>query len=152
MHSFSPILVSYINNIKPKRCFEWGPGHSTSLFLKNISDDSLLFSIEHDIKYYNIVKNNTPADPRWSLVLQNATKRVSTYAHCIFNYSHFDIILVDGRRRVECCFAAMSRLSPGGVILLHDSCRKQYTDIINPFINTIENIKDTLVFEPKILL
>lgn len=149
MHSFEPVLVSYINNIKPKKCFEWGPGYSTSLFLKNIDDDSSLFSVEHDIKYYNLVKNNIPADIRWSLILHNVTRRVSMYAYCIFDYPLFDMILVDGRRRVECCFAAMNRLSPDGIILLHDSCRKQYTDIIKPYIDIIDDTRDTLVFKPK---
>jgi len=36
----------------------------------------------------------------------------------------FDLIFVDGRRRVECMVAALQRLTTGGVILLHDASRK----------------------------
>lgn len=150
MYSFVPILTKYIDRIKPKKCLEWGPGKSTSVFFKNISNDSSLISIEHNINYFNQAKTNIGSDSRWTLLLNSATKRSSSYAHCIFNYDHnFDLVFVDGRRRVECCFAAMIKLNKNGIIILHDSNRKTYLDILNPYILIIENIKDTLVFKPK---
>lgn len=150
MHSFVPILNKYLYEIKPKKCLEWGPGKSTSVFLKNISNDSSLISIEHNINYFNQAKTNIGSDSRWTLLLNSVTKRSSSYAHCIFNYGYnFDLVFVDGRRRVECCFAAMVKLNKNGIIILHDSNRKTYLDILNPYILIIENIKDTLVFKPK---
>lgn len=38
----------------------------------------------------------------------------------------FDIIIVDGRDRVNCCKYSIDALSPNGVIVLDDSERKTY--------------------------
>jgi hypothetical protein len=98
------------------------------------------------IKYIDIIKPE-----KWTSILQQATNRASTYAHCIFDYSDsFDLIFVDGRRRVECCLAGLLKLSDRGVIVLHDSYRKQYKDILMPYIDIIENGKTTLVFKKQI--
>jgi predicted O-methyltransferase YrrM len=149
MHSFKPVLEKYINEVKPLRCLEWGPGHSTSIFLNNVGPNATLLSIEHNLKYYEIVKNRIQGDERWELLLETVNKRVSQYAHCIYNYPKFDFIFVDGRRRVECCVAGLCRLNFNGVMLLHDSKRKAYTDLLYPLINIIEDTNDTLVFKPK---
>ena len=150
MHSFVPILIIYLDEIQPKKCLEWGPGKSTSVFLNNISNDASLVSIEHNINYFNQAQTNIGYDSRWTLLLNSATKRSSSYAHCIFNYEHnFDLAFVDGRRRVECCFAAMVKLNKNGIIILHDSSRKTYLDILSPYIKIIKNSKDTLVFKPN---
>jgi hypothetical protein len=41
---------------------------------------------------------------------------------------YFDLIVIDGRAREACLTAAISRLAPGGFILLDDFKRKRYRD------------------------
>ncbi len=40
----------------------------------------------------------------------------------------FDIIIVDGRDRVNCCYHSISALSDKGVVVLDDSERTKYND------------------------
>lgn len=148
MYSYTKTLTKYLKQINPVNIFEWGPGRSTKLILDNISTDSILTSIEHDSFYYDKIKRELN-DPRWAIHNIKVSGRVSQYAHIIKKYPKMDIIFIDGRRRVECVFAALSSITSSGVIILHDSNRKSYTDIINPFIDTIENIDNTLVFRNR---
>ncbi|MGZ3778662.1 MAG: FkbM family methyltransferase, partial [Mucilaginibacter sp.] len=43
----------------------------------------------------------------------------------------FDIIIVDGRDRVNCCKQAVDALSPTGVIVLDDSEREFYREAVD---------------------
>lgn len=148
MYSYTKTLTKYLRQLNPINIFEWGPERSTKLILDNISSDSTLTSVEHDSYYYDKIKNEL-ADPRWTIHNIKVSGRVSQYAHIIKKYPKMDLIFVDGRRRVECIFAALTSITPTGVIILHDSNRKSYTEIINPFIEPIENVDNTLVFRSK---
>ncbi len=50
------------------------------------------------------------------------------------NEENFDVIIIDGKRRAECCATALQRLAPGGLIILDDSDRvntsKEYQNSI----------------------
>lgn len=43
----------------------------------------------------------------------------------------FDLIIVDGRKRVRCFNLAKTLLKPGGKIILHDAWRKEYLEALN---------------------
>ena len=45
----------------------------------------------------------------------------------------FDIIIVDGRDRVNCCLESLSALSNKGVVVLDDSEREHYAEAIQFF-------------------
>lgn len=150
MYSYKPTLIKWINRINPKTIFEWGPGQSTGILLNNTSDDTRMVSVEHnDIFYEKAIKEYSEFKNKLTLLKLSCTNRASNYAHIILSYPDSDIIFIDGRRRVECCFAAMQKISKDGVLILHDSNRKTYMDILNPYINIIENTNQTLVFRPK---
>ncbi len=148
MFSYIPILEKYLHQIDGSLFYEWGPGKSTHIILKNIKSDANLISVEHQEKYFEKIKSEIQ-DDRWKLFLESATKRASNYAFNIMLQPNQDLIFVDGRRRVECCFAAMQKIKSNGVIILHDSNRVQYLKILSPYIDIIENNKNTLVFRPK---
>ena len=42
----------------------------------------------------------------------------------------FDIIIVDGRDRVNCCYQSLAALNENGVLVLDDSEREKYSDAI----------------------
>jgi predicted O-methyltransferase YrrM len=145
VHSFKPVLNEWLHKVNARRVWEWGPGLSTELILAALPGDGRLWSVEHDEVWAEKARRRF-ADARWDLQVQNVTRRVSQYAPCILAaVEPFDLIFVDGRRRVECVMAAMQRLAPAGVILLHDASRKAYTDLILPWVETLEFSHDTLV-------
>lgn len=149
MHSFTPILEKWLKTLNPTRVWEWGPGRSTGVILNSLREDGHLTSIEHHPIWLAKIRAEIGIDARWTSNLVSATRRVSSYAHCILQTREKqDIIFIDGRRRVECAIAALQAISPEGVIILHDSCRKAYIDILNPFIELHENQRNTLVFRP----
>ena len=47
----------------------------------------------------------------------------------------FDIIIVDGRDRVNCCKQSLEALSENGVVILDDSERHEYAEAIVFFTN-----------------
>lgn len=150
MHSFRPVLTEWLTKVNARRVWEWGPGESTRLILEALPADGRLWSVEHDAAWAEKASQRFGRDERWDLQVLNVTRRVSPYAPCILHRPEpFDLIFVDGRRRVECSIAALQCLAPGGVILLHDACRKAYTDLLSPFIHVVDHRHDTLVFHAR---
>jgi len=111
------------------KCFEWGSGSST-LFLAKRS--FLVVSVEHDMRWHEKVSGwlrsrkltnaevfLIPSDP--------ITRRTSPeYYGRILSYpdEFFDLVLVDGRMRLECARNAPAKVRPGGVVLYDDSHRE----------------------------
>ncbi len=153
MHSFVPVLEKWVKNLRPRRVWEWGPGRSTHVILNGLAEDAKLISIEHDEKWLAKIRDEIGDDFRWSYDQLSVTRRVSSYAHRILQEKEkYDLIFIDGRRRVECVVAALQAVHPQGVIILHDASRRAYTDLIKPLIEVNECILDTLVFRPKAVL
>ncbi|MEF3696118.1 methyltransferase domain containing protein [Desulfolutivibrio sp.] len=46
---------------------------------------------------------------------------------------HFDVVLVDGRARVECAINAMEKIAPGGFLVLDNSEWEKYAPIFEAF-------------------
>jgi predicted O-methyltransferase YrrM len=152
MTSFVPVLQDWLRKTSAKRVWEWGPGLSTHVILSDAPSLQSLTSVEHQAVWAEKIRGEV-SDPRWTLLEKNVARRVSDYATCLLKESQpFDLIFVDGRRRVECCFAAMLRLAPDGVIVLHDASRKAYTDLLDPHIAILDFRRDTLVFRPSAYL
>lgn len=131
---------------KHHRLFEWGSGGSTMFLSKRVKT---LNTIEHDEGWFHqvknalIQKNNSNVDLRLvqpSKKIQR-TKEVFTSSspdyinsdftrYCTsidqFDYEYFDGVLVDGRARVGCVQKAISKVKPGGFILLDNSERQTY--------------------------
>ncbi|UZJ65355.1 hypothetical protein OKW96_03920 [Sphingobacterium sp. KU25419] len=54
------------------------------------------------------------------------------YVHAILQQDQlFDIVIVDGRRRIACCKNAIQRLSETGVLILDDAEREHYQPAID---------------------
>lgn len=100
-----------------KKVFEFGCGYS-SLFWARRSQK--VISIEDNLTYYDKWRVNfseSNLDIRWR-------DEGEIYENAIFeNPDLYDVIVVDGKRRVECSAAAVKKLAPGGMIILDDSDR-----------------------------
>jgi precorrin-6B methylase 2 len=120
------VTYSFIDFIKPRlnkdlSIFEFGSGSSTLFYAKYVKR---VVSVEHDEAWYNkIVKNKAQnAEMIFSKLEPGGeySKKASTLGEL------FDIIIVDGRDRVNCCMNSVAALTPGGVIVLDDSERQEY--------------------------
>ena len=103
--------------------FEFGSGYSTRFYAKKVAT---VVSLEYDEQWFRIVKADMPENVR--LVFQNNDVDGE---YCRFIHSAgiaFDVVVVDGRDRVNCVKQAVSALSPRGVILLDDSQQEKYRE------------------------
>lgn len=104
------------------RVLEYGAGNSTIYFSGKCA---LVESIEHDKKWFDYTRNLINAE--------NSEIHFHPLGDNYINASHlfegmFDVILIDGRLRVECAKSSVEKLSPRGVLILDDSEREKYSD------------------------
>lgn len=123
------IIDSLLARLKPKRCLEWGSGMSTIYFPKKHSCIKLWLAVEHNGHYLDMIQKKCVDSVQTLWVLPG-----SSYADVVQRSNNkFDFILVDGLDRAKCIENAKNILNPNGVILLHDSGRKEHEDLIELF-------------------
>jgi hypothetical protein len=132
---------------------EYGSGNSTLFFADRLGH---LTSIEHDRVWYDKVKADLaqlgrrnvdyrliPAAlaklPDYSFyeehkLLENEFSIRPEYTEYFsfartFPNDHFDMIMIDGRARIECALNAIPKLKSGGIFVLDNSDRKRYVTI-----------------------
>lgn len=100
-----------------KKIFEFGCGNS-SLFWA--SQAKQVISIEDNPKWFEKWQAEFKADNldiRWR-------DEGEGYENAIFEQEDkFDVIVVDGKRRADCCKTAVQKVADGGMIILDDSDR-----------------------------
>lgn len=109
-----------IGTRKPKRVLEWGAGASTLYFPKYFPSVEWL-SVEHNADYAEAVAKQLP--PNVTLLRLDFPEYYQLTSNEV---GKFDLIIVDGRKRVRCLDAARELLNPGGAVVLHDSGRARY--------------------------
>jgi hypothetical protein len=118
-YSFIDFIEERLN--KQHAIFEFGSGSSTNFYAKHAG---IVVSVEHDKAWYDKVIATKPDNAEiifCELVYDGDYCRVPQKLE-----EKFDIIIVDGRDRVNCCKQAVEALSPTGVVVLDDSERTQY--------------------------
>ena len=118
-YSFIDFIKDRIN--KKQNIFEYGSGSST-LFYANRA--ATVTSVEHDETWLNKIKNTSPENAE---MIFCHLERDGEYAKkaTLLN-KKFEIIIVDGRDRVNCCKYSVEALSEDGVLVLDDSERNEY--------------------------
>jgi hypothetical protein len=135
------------DKVSPK-VFEWGSGAST-IWLANRADQ--VVSIEHDqewaVKMHALLVargiDNTkiihvPAPQTASPVVRSNKAGYelldfANYVDAIDGFEQFDLIVIDGRARLDCLKKAKLHLKEGGMILLDNSNRKRYQVLDDQF-------------------
>ena len=105
------------------RIFEYGTGNSTLWWSERVS---FVTSIEHDLPWFERMKGKVPAnvDYRYCELVYKGR-----YCKIILEYeNHFDIIIIDGRDRVNCLRNSLRALKTKGIIILDNSDRDEYRD------------------------
>jgi hypothetical protein len=111
---------------KDMRLFEYGSGYSTLFFAKLVVD---VVSLEDDLTWYEKISKELPKNARVMFVKSDIN---GTYCRAIHQVDGlFDLVVVDGRDRVNCIKQALGKLNEGGVIGLDDSHRERYQEGID---------------------
>jgi len=125
------VTYSFINFIenrldKTMDIFEYGVGNSTLWYSKRVNS---VISVEHDKKWFEKMRQLVPNNVKiyyQSLENENAYSKFPSFLK-----KKFDIIIIDGRERVNCIKNSINFLKKGGIIVLDDSERLEYKEGIN---------------------
>ncbi len=125
------VTYSFIDFIKDRlrpehAVFEFGSGNSTIFYAQRTG---IVVSVEHDKEWFDKITSSKPENAE---MIFCELERDGDYCRMPVKLGEeFDIIIVDGRDRVNCCIQAVEALSPNGVVVLDDSERPDYRDGIN---------------------
>ena len=124
-------LSESISSGKIKNILEFGMGSSTIWFAKQKVN---IISVEHNKKYYSLVINSINSingDMRnMKCILKSLPYEDAFLEHRSEDF-YFDLVLVDGRRRVTCVEASIPFIRQGGYLMLDNDERSRYKEIHN---------------------
>lgn len=123
---------------QPKKCLEYGCGTSTPYYMSHLPEGAQWVSIEHHKGWFDKISKVIDR-PNLSLHFvdvegnEPSSPEEDVYAAFPNQFAPYDFILVDGIRRENCIELAHGMLAKNGVVVIHDSNRKQYHDHIKKF-------------------
>ena len=120
-YSFIDFIKDRLN--KQQKVFEYGSGSSTLFYAKRVSK---VVSVEHDENWFNKIVSSKPENADMIFTKLETGGEYSKKAALLGE--QFDIIIVDGRDRVNCCKESIHALSNQGVLVLDDSERQEYNE------------------------
>jgi len=118
-------MIEYLESfdLSALRIFEYGCGNSTLWWMKRVTE---VVSVEDDPQWYNRITQQLAPNAHVYLK-QNPTE----YINAIEDFGMFDLIVVDGASRYECCRAAIKHLNPGGGIIMDNAdCLPKSTELL----------------------
>src|SRR3972149_1789397 len=116
-YSFIDFIKNRLN--KSLKIFEFGSGNSTLFFADKVNS---IVAVEHNKEWFDLIKSKMPKNV--SILLKVLTEE---YENSLNGRDQFDIIIIDGERRLECIRNSVNWLSSSGVIILDDSERSEYS-------------------------
>ncbi|MBE7175721.1 MAG: FkbM family methyltransferase [Mucilaginibacter polytrichastri] len=125
------VTYSFIDFIRERirkdhRIFEFGSGNSTLFYAKLAGK---VVAVEHDRPWFDRI--NAGKAENAELLFVELEKDGAYCRTPLGREEKFDIIIVDGRDRVNCCIQAVNAISENGVIVLDDSERDFYRPAID---------------------
>lgn len=125
---------------KPIDVLEWGSGNSTLFFSAFLKDGSTWLALEHNEQWYKEIETKIkafsssiaaikyiPADRPFEELTDGDYATFRSYILFPIKLKKtYDVIIVDGRARVECLAVGWELLKENGVMILHDAQRKEY--------------------------
>ena len=102
--------------------FEYGSGYGTFWWAQRAVR---VIAVEHDKSWFEKMEGSYPSNVR---VLYRELEYGGEYGKTVMSVSDssFDVIVVDGRDRVNCMYTCLGAVSPHGVVILDNSDRKAY--------------------------
>jgi predicted O-methyltransferase YrrM len=103
--------------------FEYGSGFSTIWWA---SRTSRIVSVEHNERWYEEIRSKLPGN---ATALFRALEYGGDYHRAILDADGpFDIVVIDGRDRVNCAKVCVPQLTDGGVVIWDNSERENYEE------------------------
>ncbi|GGY51110.1 hypothetical protein GCM10011297_25040 [Bacterioplanes sanyensis] len=103
--------------------FEYGSGYSTAFYAQLVRD---VISLEYNQAWLQRVADSAPANVKLLFKEKDVN---GAYCRAIHDTGQvFDVVVVDGRDRVNCIKQSAECLSETGVIILDDSLRTRYSE------------------------
>jgi hypothetical protein len=118
-------VISFLNERIQNHmvAFEFGSGYSTLYFAKRVKE---ITSIEYNKEWYEMVRKSLPNNAKLLLVEED---RDGDYCRSINTLSKpADLIIIDGRDRINCLKQSFKNLSEAGVVVFDDSHREKYSE------------------------
>lgn len=106
--------------------FEYGCGGSTKWFAERVNQ---ITAVEDHKDWMEFVKKDKLDNMH--LIFQSVDEKLSYSKSIKTTNQLFDIIIVDGKERVNCIEQCIANLSESGIIILDDSFREEYKEGIN---------------------
>ncbi len=120
-YSFIDFISDRLN--KTMDVFEFGSGNSTLWYASKVNT---VTSVEHDNTWFRKIKKSMPKNVNINYKVLMYDGEYSKFDKALDR--KFDIVIVDGRDRVNCMKNAINAIEEKGVIILDDSERKSYND------------------------
>lgn len=120
------IVYSAMAMLEPRlsrdwQVFEYGCGHSTLWWSRRVRQ---VDSCEHDARWYERIKRSMPDNVR---LAHHELVPDGDYCRAVLQYGlSYDIIVIDGRDRVNCALQAEACLKPEGVVIWDNADRAAY--------------------------
>ncbi|MEX2964451.1 hypothetical protein [Microbulbifer sp. TYP-18] len=106
--------------------FEFGSGFSTLFYAERVLS---IQSVEDNPSWFKVIAKQLPENAR--VTLQPADED-GKYCRAIKKFNRkFQLVIIDGRDRVNCFKQSLVCLAGDGVILLDDSAREKYAESID---------------------
>ncbi|HET6513953.1 MAG TPA: hypothetical protein VFG09_02250 [Thermodesulfovibrionales bacterium] len=103
--------------------FEYGSGGSTVWWASRVKD---IVSVEHNKEWYRKTLTSVPVNVKLHYIELDYGR---AYSEKISEYKNtFDIVVIDGRDRVNCAKNSIAALKPEGVIIWDNSDREEYSE------------------------
>jgi hypothetical protein len=125
-YPFIHFIANRLNNTI--EIFEFGSGNSTLYYAERAA---MVSSVENDKFWFEKIKNSMPANV--SLFYCDLVYGGDYCNYAITTNKLYDLIIVDGRDRINCCINSAAALNAGGVMILDDSDRKEYEPALTFF-------------------
>lgn len=107
------------------RVFEFGGGGSTLWFTERAG---FVRTVENDHEWFEGLTRST-AGLTNSDVIFRPMSEAQSYVRAVEDEEPWDIVVVDGRERVQCAEAALPYVRRGGLLVLDDSDRPRYSAV-----------------------
>lgn len=117
-----PTIDFLARRVRPEMSvFEYGCGHSTLWWAARVRE---VIACDHDADWIERIRPRAPAH----VTLRHVALEVGgDYCRVVAEYpGRFDIVVIDGRDRVNCARHAMTGLKPSGVIVWDNTDREEY--------------------------
>lgn len=123
-YSFIDFIDTRIRNVNS--LFEFGSGNSTKYYATRVGN---VTALEHDRAWYDKISKDLPSNAE--VVFQQLQYGGDYSKTAVSSGRTFQMIIVDGRDRVNCFTASLDALTPDGVMVLDDSERTEYAEALN---------------------